>query len=122
MTEDDIDEASTLIPALLDRLNGTWRRWKRREDIEAPMFDKVLLPGDPCEASRGRGIRIRVKRRMEPRLATGEEITVFIRAAVLWALGGYKHPADFGVSKAELNMHRSRIEEVASEKYRAQGV
>jgi hypothetical protein len=197
MTEDCIDKASTLMPALLDRLNGEWRQWKRRADREAPIFDKFLLP-DAGEPSRSKGIRICVKNRLESPLgywryegdryifsahhdfsfendpsdphfyaaasedeavrwtrsiccapradlrstgsepmehrdpvvglsfimrdaATGEEIRVFIRAAVLGDLGHHKHP-DFGASKAEFKAYRTRIEEAASEKYRAEGV
>jgi Protein of unknown function (DUF1488) len=54
--------------------------------------------------------------------ATGEDITVFIRASVLQALGGYRYPADFAGSIDLFKEHRRRIEEAASEKYRAQGV
>lgn len=62
MTEDDIDKARTLMPALLDRLNREWKTWKSSGGSGPLLFDKYLLPDDPSEPPRSKGIRIRVKK------------------------------------------------------------
>jgi hypothetical protein len=64
MTDDDIDDATTKMPALLSRLDREGRTWRQPSPSEPPSFDKYLLP-DPL---RSRGIRIHVKRRFGPSL------------------------------------------------------
>ena len=53
---------------------------------------------------------------------TGDFITIFIRATLLYGLGRDDGLRGVAASRAKLKAHRKRIEEAASEKYRAEGV
>ena len=55
MTDDDIEEASTLILNLLARLNCEWPTWKRRDGHEPSPFITHLMPGN------SNGVRICVQ-------------------------------------------------------------
>jgi hypothetical protein len=61
ITEDDIAEVMTRMPALLERLDREWRAWKRPSTEDRFLFDKYILPDRPGEPPRAEGIRIRVK-------------------------------------------------------------
>ena len=62
ITEDDIAEAMTRMPTLLERLDREWRAWKRASTEDRFLFDKYILPDRPGEPPRAEGIRIRVKK------------------------------------------------------------